>query len=103
MSDKWVVNQDYPQGHLVAMTAEEQAQYDADQIASASAESAQQVLDTNAATMREKVDQALANLEAAATNWSSLTVGQKDAALKLTVQVVDRLARLTLQRLDVAP
>lgn len=33
MSSRWVVETDYPEGHLVPMTPDEQAQLDADQAA----------------------------------------------------------------------
>lgn len=46
-----------------------------------------------------QAEQAIDTLESAWTNWGALTAAQKDAALKLTVRVVTRLARLVLGRL----
>lgn len=63
---------------------------------------AQAVLDGNAATMSDRAANAIGNLETAAQNWGTLTAAQKDQVLKLTVQVVARLARLVLRRLDTA-
>lgn len=57
----------------------------------------------NEQSLRDKVGQAIGNLETAATNWGTLTAAQKDAAAKLTVQVTARLARLALRHLDAAP
>jgi hypothetical protein len=66
------------------------------------AAAAQAVLDGNAATMADRAAAAIGNLEQAAQNWGTLTAAQKDQAMKLTVQVVARLARLVLRRLDTA-
>jgi hypothetical protein len=102
MSDKWVVDAAFPQGHLVPMTPAEQAEFDAFQAAQVAGTTAQAAADANAATMLDRIGQAISNLETAAANWGTITAVQKDAALKLTVQVVARLARLILRRLDQA-
>jgi hypothetical protein len=56
--------------------------------------------EANAETLREQADQAISTLEAAASGWSSLSASQKDGALKLSVRVVAKLARLVLGRLE---
>lgn len=99
---KWIVDQDHPDGHLVPMTAEEQAQYTADQAEGAKAAQAAAAVEQNAATMTDRTATAIAGLEDAAASWGTLTNAQKDAAMKLTVQVSARLARLVLHRLDAA-
>lgn len=60
---------------------------------------AQQTADTNRNDFTTQADQAIDTLESAWTNWGALTAAQKDAALKLAVRVVTRLARLVLGRL----
>lgn len=56
--------------------------------------------DANLAALLQKAAQAIANLEAADQNWSTLTAGQKDAATRLAVRVCAKLARLAVQQLD---
>lgn len=58
--------------------------------------------ETNEATLRDRADTAIANLESAIAGWSTLTAAQKDAALKLGLRVTAALARLILRRLDSA-
>lgn len=54
----------------------------------------------NEASLHTKVKAAIADLEAAAQAWPSLTNAQKDAALRLNVRVTARLARLAVRQLD---
>lgn len=56
-------------------------------------------LDVATEGLYSNVDQAVDTLESAWDSWATLSAAQKDAALKLTVRVVTRLARLTLGRL----
>lgn len=99
---KWIVDQDHPSGWLVPMTEQEQAQYAADQAEGAKVAQAAAAAEQNAATMTDRTANAIGTLEDAAASWGTLTAAQKDAAMKLTVQVVVRLARLVLHRLDTA-
>lgn len=57
----------------------------------------------NAATLDDRISQAIQTLEQAAAGWATLTAAQKDAALKLAVAAVARLARLQVRQLDEAP
>lgn len=50
----------------------------------------------NIDAIQTKALAALANLEAADTNWATLTVAQKDAAARLAVRVCAGLIRLDL-------
>jgi hypothetical protein len=52
------------------------------------------------ATLRDRADAAIGNLQAAYDGWSGLTAAQKDAALKLTVRATIALIRLQLRKLD---
>ena len=64
MADRWVVDEDYPDGRLVAMTPAEQAQRERDQKAGAAIAAAQAAIDANAAAMiagRRKARKELAN------------------------------------------
>lgn len=54
----------------------------------------------NADTLRDKADQAITLLENADANWASLTAAQKDAAMRLSVRVVAKLARMAVNRLE---
>jgi len=51
MPDRWVIDAEFPQGHLVRMTPEEQAQYDRDQAEAAAAAAAAAVSEANAAAI----------------------------------------------------
>lgn len=57
---------------------------------------------SNESTLRDRVEQALGNLQAAWDGWAGLTPAQKDAALKLQVRVTIALVRLVLRKLDAA-
>lgn len=67
MTDKWVVDAQHPQGHLVPMTAEEEAQHDADQAAgTAQATAAQQAAQT-AATIADNLNTRMVKIRQART------------------------------------
>lgn len=104
MSYRWVVDTDNPRGHQVPMTAEEQAQLDADQAAWARDVQAQATRDTNAATMRAALAAHLTDaLQLAdALDANTATPVQQRAALSLCLRGTVRLARLTLELLDQA-
>jgi hypothetical protein len=62
MAGKWVIDDDHPAGHLVEMSADEEAQRDADEAASVEAAAAQtQALDARAAR-RARLEQARGEL-----------------------------------------
>lgn len=54
----------------------------------------------NEQTLRDRVEGALVSLNAAWTNWATLTAAQKDGALRLNVRVTVALSRLQLRRLE---
>lgn len=54
----------------------------------------------NEYTLQSRTVQALNQLEQAADNWSDLTAAEKDAAVRLAMRAVCRLARLVLRRFD---
>jgi hypothetical protein len=54
----------------------------------------------NRAAMLAKLDAARDDLEAAYTNWASLTDAQRNASLRLLVRVVCGLSRLSVQRYE---
>lgn len=54
----------------------------------------------NETSLRTKVRNAIGNLETADASWGSLTAAQKDAALRLSVRVTAKLARLAVVRLE---
>lgn len=56
--------------------------------------------EVNEASLRTKVRNAIANLETADASWGSLTATQKDAAVRLTVRVAAKLARLAVLQLE---
>jgi hypothetical protein len=57
-------------------------------------------VDGNVTLLTQKATQAIANLETADANWTTLTATQKDAASRLAVRVSAKLARLALGKLD---
>lgn len=101
--NRWVVDADYPQGHLVPFTDVEKAQWDIDQAAGLAEMQALTTLSTNYSSLQTKVGQAIDALETAAANWDTLTATQKDSVLKLLVRLTARLARLVNSRLDASP
>ena len=50
--------------------------------------------------LRETARNAIATLEAADANWGTLTPQQRDAALRLSVRLGAKLARLAVRQLD---
>jgi hypothetical protein len=91
-------------GDLVPLTAEEEAQYDVDQAASAAAVAARAPLDANAAAMRQSL---VAHLQDALTLADALdantaTPAQQRTALSLCLRGTVRLSRLTLSIYDQA-
>lgn len=54
----------------------------------------------NEASLRTKVRNAITNLETADASWGALTAAQKDAAIRLSVRVAAKLARLAVAQLE---
>lgn len=67
MASKWVVDADHPEGHLVPMTAEEEAQLAADLAASAAADEEQAERDENADTIRAGIQSRMVQIRQART------------------------------------
>ena len=105
MSDKWVVDADYPDGHLVPLTPEEEAQLDADQAAGVLQAKADSIQYANAAAVRDLLAARMTKLRQART---ALGNGNIFAALGVNEKaVIDGLlednlylARLTLNLYD---
>lgn len=102
MPGRWVIDADHPEGHLVEMTAEEETQAAADRQAAETVAAAERTLEENDRLLRDRLEQALTNLETANANWATLTAAQKDAALRLGIRADAALIRLILRKLDTA-
>lgn len=90
MAGRWVVDEDYPDGHLVAMTPEEQAQHERDQAAGAAAADAQAQADAAAAARAEDLRRARIEL-ATGLIFASFSASER--------KVLDLLlARVALER-----
>jgi hypothetical protein len=98
----WRTDPEHPDGYEVPYTAEEEAQADLDERAAVADRAARDTADANDRTVRDRLDTALANLEAANANWATLTAAQKDAATRSAVRASAGLIRLQLRRLDAA-
>jgi hypothetical protein len=82
---KWVIDADYPQGHLVPLSDVELAQYQADQTAGLAAAQQQATYATNAAMISTAVMNRLAQIRTART---ALANGQIFAALSANEKAV---------------
>lgn len=100
MADKLIIDCEKQTEELVQLTQAEQDALAADQAAAAVIAADVALQDTNAATLRDRIQQAITTLTNAHTNWGTLTAAQKDSALKLNVRVTVALARLHLRKLD---
>lgn len=107
MSYRWVVDPEHPQGHLVEMTAEEEAQHaldEAEGAADAALETAENAVE---ATLRTRAGGARANLVAGAnaikngTLFADRTVNER-GYLELLGRGEAALIRLELQQLEAA-
>lgn len=74
MSDRWVVDQDHPQGHLVPMTPAEQAQFDADQAAAATASASAATVASNRGSIAQAAQTRLAQIRTARTALTNGTI-----------------------------
>lgn len=105
MRYRWVVDTDHPQGHLVEMTAEEEAQADADAAAEASSVAAQGVLNANNQTLRSQVETRLTQLRtardaiAAGNLFQALAVNERNVIAGLVTNDIG-IGRLILRNLD---
>lgn len=104
MTDRWVIDQEHPQGHLVPMTAAEQKQYDTDMATWADTAARQATLDANATQMRNAL---VAHLQDALTLADALdantaTAAQQRQGLALCLRGTVRLTRLVLELHDAA-
>lgn len=81
--DRWVIDKDHPEGHLVPMTPAEEAQAQADSAAGLAAANAASVLNGNHATILTAVNTRMAKLRTARTAlaagniFASLSVNEK--------------------------
>lgn len=71
-------------------------------IEQANADAERDAASPNEKALRDRVDQAVTNLEQAYDNWANLTDPQKFAAMRTCIRVTAGLARLTLRKLDSA-
>lgn len=85
---------------LVPLTAAEAQRREAEAAEFATIAAALEAEATNAATLRDRAETAIAKLETAYDGWADLTAAGKDAALKLNVRATIALARLVLRKLD---
>src|SRR5262245_51435633 len=104
MPDKWVIDQNYPQGHLVPMTPEEVAQWQSDQQAAAAAATVTAAHTANSATMRLSLHDRIQEMRDLATGVEAGTATAADQrrALVLCLRGTVRLALLMLVELDAA-
>src|SRR4051794_28020678 len=100
MPDRWIIDPEHPDGYLVPMTAEEEQQLADDRAAGEAREQAADRDAGNEHTTRDRLDQTLAQLEAANQNWATLTPAQKDQAARLSVRANAGLVRLLLRQLE---
>lgn len=77
MADRWVVDEDYPEGRLVAMTPEEEAQLERDRAAGVAILSAQEAAEAAEAARFEDLERARTEL-ANGTIFASLSQGERD-------------------------
>ena len=105
MADRWVLDQDYPNGHLVAMTPAEQAQYDADQVIGLAADDLQTSTRANQSALVAALSSRMATLRqaraalAGGSIFASFSVNEKkviDALLQDDLQ----FGRLILEVFD---
>jgi hypothetical protein len=103
-SYKWVVDAGNPQGHLVELTPEEEAQGQADEAAWLQRDAIEDAETANAETMRDAIVTRLDLLVAAADKIAAgeATPAEQRDALALNLRTTARLARLLLRKLDAA-
>ncbi len=104
MSIRWVVDTEHPAGYPVEMTAAEQALFDADQAAGATASAAHESRLANEKTMTASLTGKMQNALDLATKLdaNTATPAEQRAALALSLRGLVRLTRVTLDVLDQA-
>src|SRR5262245_24227905 len=104
MPDKWIVDADFPQGHLVPMTPEEEMQLAADQAAAAAAVQVTAARRANADKMRLDLHDRLQEMRdlAGRVEDGTATAADQRRALVLCLRGTVRLALLNLVELDAA-
>jgi hypothetical protein len=99
MSDKWVVDADFPQGHLVPMTLAEQTQFDTDQQVTAAAFALKLGQYANLATLQQKAQAALAANQTF-LNLATPTNAQTLAQVQMLTRECTALIRIVISALD---
>lgn len=78
MADRWVVDEDYPEGHLVPMTPEENAQLERDRVVAVAAVAAQAKIDESHEAVMSSLRKARTDL-ATGRIFGSLSAAEKNA------------------------
>lgn len=99
MPDRWVVDANHPEGHLVPMTPGEEAQLAADRQAGAAQHAEQTLNEGNAQTLRDKARQAL-DANAAFLAKPTPTQAETLAHVRTLTRESTALIRLLLGALD---
>lgn len=103
MADKLVVDCTTGEERPEALTAEEQAQQDADAVKAEQERQKTTAEETNRTSLRSKADQVITTLENATSTkatWDALTAAQRQEVTRLGLLAVAKIARLVLGRLD---
>lgn len=105
MSNRWVIDDEYPKGRLVPMTAAEQAQLDADQSVGLAARVADDAKDSNRASVVAAIGSRMATLRQArsALAGGSIFAGlsaKERGVIDLLLQDDLQFGRLALQLFD---
>jgi hypothetical protein len=101
---RWEVDADYPQGHAVELTPEEESQLEAEQAAWAVVAEGHAVEEENAETMRGRLHDSLYQtlVLADAFEADTATEEQQREAIELCLRGLARVTRLQLTELDQA-
>lgn len=105
MSDRWVVDADYPKGHLVPMTPAEQAQRDADEAIGVAASRASEAARANLVAITAAITGRMASLRTARTALAAGSIfgsfnSNEKKVLDALLQDDLQLARLVLELFD---
>lgn len=96
MPDRWVLDEDFPEGHFVPLTSEEEAQRAQDEREGLARADADAVAEVNERAIRERLETALVTLGTPA-RWTALTAVEKVELLRRSEA---GLIRLLLRQLD---
>lgn len=99
---RWVIDDEHPNGHLVELTAEEEAQRAADQQAAEAQDAADDILDGNRETIIATLLAGMATADNHITKISaaSPTPAEQKAALLFSLRASKQLGRLALKLYD---